>query len=118
MDNQLFFYEVCADYISYLLSFDSKVPRIDYSTTSKHEKFLCGIVLSVNDHDYFAPISSFLTPQHTNIIIKNEDGRAISSVRFSFMIPVPPGVISIKNTDTPRPKLCGGNFRGRYPLPC
>jgi len=36
MDNQLFFYEVSADYISYLLTFDSKVPLVDYSAKSKH----------------------------------------------------------------------------------
>ena len=99
MDNQLYFYEVNAEYISYLIGFDSKVPRVDYSATSKHDKFLCGIVLSVNGHDYFAPISSFTTPQRTNMIIKNEEGKDISSVRFSFMIPVPPNVVTVKNFD-------------------
>ena len=99
MDNQLFFYEVSADYISYLLRFDSKVPRVDYSATSKHDKFLCGIVLAVNGHDYFAPISSFITPQRTNMVIKNEEGKSVSSVRFSFMIPVPPNIVSVKNFD-------------------
>jgi protein AbiQ len=96
MDKELDFYEVSADYISYLLRFDPKVPKVDYSATSKHDKFLCGIVLSVNSHDYFAPISSFTTPQRTNIIIKNEEGKNLSSIRFSFMIPVPQGVVSLK----------------------
>ncbi len=96
MDKQLDFYEVRVDYISYLRNFDSKVPKIDYSATSKHDKFLCGIVLFVNGHDYFAPISSFATAQRTNIIIKNEEGKAISSIRFSFMIPVPLYAVSIK----------------------
>ena len=96
MDKLLDFYEVSADYISYLLRFDSKVPRVDYSATSKHDKFLCGIVLSVNNHDYFAPISSFITPQRTNMIIKNEEGKALSSIRFSFMVPVPSNVVIAK----------------------
>ncbi len=96
MDKQLCFYEVRADYITYLLRFDPKVPLVDYSATNRHDKFLCGIVLSVDDWDYFAPISSFAIPQRTNLIIKNEDGRAISSIRFSFMIPVPPEVIAVK----------------------
>jgi protein AbiQ len=96
MDKQLYFYEVKADYIAHLFDIDSKVPRVDYSATSKHDKFLCGIVLSVKSHDYFAPISSFTTPQRTNLIIKNEDGKAVSSIRFSFMIPVPPGVVTVK----------------------
>ena len=42
MDKQLYFYEVSADYITYLLRFDSKVPRVDYSADTKHNKFLCG----------------------------------------------------------------------------
>ena len=97
MDKQLYFYEVSADYISYLLKFDSKVPRIDYSKTSQHDKFMCGIVLSVNEHDYFAPISSFVTQQRTNMVIKNEKGKPISSIRLSFMIPIPPNVTTVKN---------------------
>jgi len=105
MDKQLNFYEVSADYIKYLLQFDSKVPYIDYSKTSQHDKFMCGIVLSVNGHDYFAPISSFAVPQRTNLIIKNEQGKPISSIRFSFMIPVPHGVATIKSIkDEPSPE--------------
>ena len=105
MDRQLNFYEVSAEYISYLTRFDSKVPRIDYSAEGGHDKFLCGIVFSVNDNDYFAPISSFKTPQRTNMIIRNEENEAVSSIRFSFMIPVPPGAISVKSIkDEPSPK--------------
>ena len=105
MDKPLDFFEINADYISYLLRYDSKVPRVDYSATSKHDKFLCGIVLSVQGHDYFAPISSFTTPQRTNMIIKNEKGKALASIRFSFMIPVPPSVVTVKKIkDEPLPK--------------
>ena len=96
MKKRLDFYQINADYIDYLLKFDSRVPKIDYSEANTHEKFLCGIVLNVHGHDYFAPISSFKTPQRTNIIIKDANGKDISSIRFSFMIPVPPGVVSIK----------------------
>jgi len=104
MDKLLDFYEASADYISYLLRFDSKVPRVDYSATSKHDRFLCGIVLYVNGQDYFAPISSFATQQRTNLIIKNEEGKTLSSIRFSFMIPVPPGAITVKRIkDEPSP---------------
>ena len=97
MDRILDFYEVNAEYISYLMQFDTRVPRVDYSVTGRHEKFLCGIVLSVGGYDYFAPISSFSTQQRTNVIIKNEEGKAISSIRFSFMIPMPPGVFTVKS---------------------
>jgi protein AbiQ len=104
MDKRLDFYEINAGYIAYLLKFDSKVPYIDYSETSKHDKFMCGIVLSVNGFDYFAPISSFAVQQRTNMVIKNEKGKPVSSIRFSFMIPIPQGVAtpkSIKNEPSP-----------------
>ena len=96
MDKQLNFYQVNANYIAYLLKFDSRVPKVDYSAANAHDKFMCGIVLNVHDQNYFAPISSFRTPQRTNIIIKDDKGKDISSIRFSFMIPVPDWVVSIK----------------------
>ena len=38
------------------------------------------------------------------MIIKNEKGHAISSIRFSFMIPVPPNAIAIKSfSEEPSP---------------
>jgi protein AbiQ len=96
MDKQLDFYQVDANYIAYLLKFDNRVPKIDYSAANAHDKFLCGIVLNVHSHNYFVPISSFRTPQRTNIIIKDDNGKDISSIRFSFMIPVPPSAVSVK----------------------
>ena len=96
MNRIIDFYEVSTDYISYLTKFDSRVPRVDYSATGGHEKFLCGIVLSISVYNYFAPISSFTTQQRTNFIIKNEEDKPISSIRFSFMIPLPHGTFTIK----------------------
>ena len=93
------FYEVDAAYIDYLSKVDTRVPRVDYSASSHHDKFLCGIVLTVNGHDYFAPISSFTKPQRTNVLIRNAQGRVLSSIRLSFMIPIPPGVASLKDID-------------------
>jgi len=105
MEKELDFYEVSAEYISYLMRFDPKVPRVDYSAMDGHDKFLCGIVLTVNNHDYFAPISSFNIKQRTNLVIENEQGRPMSSIRFSFMIPVPPGVATLKKIkDEPSPE--------------
>ena len=97
MDKQLDFYEIDAEYISYLQTFEPKVPHIDYSETSGHDRFMCGVVLSVNGYDYFAPISSFAVQQRTNIIIKNEKDKPISSIRFSFMIPIPSDVATRKS---------------------
>ena len=105
MDKQLDFYQVDAAYIAYLLKYDSRVPKVDYSAVNAHEKFLCGIVLKVLGHDYFAPISSFRTPQRTNIIVKDVNGKDVASIRFSFMIPVPPDAITVKRiSDEPSAK--------------
>jgi len=93
------FYEVEVGYIDYLMKVDARVPRVDYSDSSLHDKFLCGIVLVVNGHDYFAPITSFNKPQRTNILIRNSQGRVLSSIRLAFMIPVPPGSVSLKDID-------------------
>ena len=96
MDKRLNFFEVAGAYIAYLQNIDKRVPKIDYSAVGLHDKFLCGIVLNVNGHDYFAPISSFKIPQRTNIIIKDDNGAYVASIRFSFMIPVPSDVVSLK----------------------
>jgi protein AbiQ len=105
MEKPLDFYQVDTKYIDFLMRYDKRVPMVDYSTVSRYDKFLCGIVLKVNEHDYFAPISSFRTPQRTNIIIKDANGKDVASIRFSFMIPVPPNVVSIKKiSDEPSEK--------------
>ena len=91
---KLMFYEVSNQYINYLKLFESKIPNINYD---KNNKFVCGVVLSVDGFDYFAPISSFSKQQKTNILIKNSNGETISSIRFSFMIPIPKNEIKIKN---------------------
>jgi len=88
------FYDVNKEYIQYLKMFDSKIPNIDYS---KHEKFVCGIVLQINGFNYFAPIPSFNKQQKTNILILNENGNPISSIRFSFMFPAPDEVLYRKD---------------------
>jgi len=96
MDKRLNFFEIEGAYITYLQNIDKRVPKVDYSAVGLHDKFLCGIVLKVNEYDYFAPISSFKISQRTNIIIKDDNGKDVASIRFSFMIPVPSDVVSLK----------------------
>lgn len=91
---KLMFYEVSEQYIDYLKLFEPKIPNINYGTNNK---FVCGIVLSVDGFDYFAPISSFKKQQKTNILIKNSNGETVSSIRFSFMFPIPKTEIKIKD---------------------
>ena len=77
------FYDVDANYIHYLQQFEPKVPRVEYSNNSK---FVCGVVLSINDIDYYAPVSHFNKPQQTNFPIRHK-GNVISTIRFCFMFP-------------------------------
>lgn len=89
---QLKFYEVDAKYIRYLkVEGDNKIPNIDYE---KHKKFFCGIVLTINNFNYFAPVSSYHKKAHTTFLIMDKDKKTkgfkpISSLRFSFMFPCP-----------------------------
>lgn len=89
---KLKFYEVDSEYIKYLKdNGDKRIPNIEYE---KHKKFFCGIVLTINNFNYFAPVSSFNKKAHTAFLImdkdrKNRTLKPISSLRFSFMFPCP-----------------------------
>lgn len=94
------FYEVDGEYIKYLReNGDQKIPNIEYE---KHKKFFCGIVLTINNFNYFAPISSYNKKVHTSFLIMDKDRetkelKAISSLRFSFMFPCPIEYLSQKD---------------------
>ena len=88
------FYEIDPEYLKYLKQFDSSVPDYSYD---KHDKFFCGVVTKMNGFQYFAPISSFSRQQATNLLIKNSDGRNISSIRFCFMVPADDSVLKVKD---------------------
>ena len=64
---QFKFYEVDKLYVNFLQKHESKIPNISYAN---NDKFICGILFSVNDIDYYSPISSFNKQQKTNILIK------------------------------------------------
>ncbi len=88
------FYDVNPEYAAYLRQFDSRIPNIIYD---KHRKFVCGIVLTVDGHNFFAPISSNTSKQKTCILIQDDAGRVLSSIKFSFMFPVPDSALTKKN---------------------
>lgn len=79
------FYYVDPSYIAHLKAVEPKIPNTQYSG---HEKFFCGIVLEIYDYAYYAPISHYKKKLKTNILITDK-GTPISSIRFSFMFPVP-----------------------------
>ena len=87
------FYDIDNSYIQYLKQFDRQVPDINYSM---HNKFVCGIILNINNINYYAPVSSFNKKQQTNFPIRH-NGQIISTIRFSFMFPAMDNVLSLKN---------------------
>ncbi len=97
---KLKFYEVDSEYINYLkMNGDNKIPNIEYD---KHKKFFCGIVLTINNFNYFAPVSSYNKKAHTVFLIMDKDRKTkelkpISSLRFSFMFPCPIEFLNQKN---------------------
>jgi len=99
--DRLFFYEVDKAYVSYLQEHERKIPNITYAS---HDRFICGVLFSINDMNYFAPVSSFNKEQRSNYLIKNNRGKAISSIRFSFMFPVPDDLVQRKDFSKEPPK--------------
>lgn len=91
---KLNFYTVDQSFVDELQKIEPRVPNIEYET---HNKFVCGILFSINEFDYFAPISSFTKQQKTNFVIKNSNGKPVGCVRFSFMFPIPENHRSIKD---------------------
>ena len=86
------FYTIDAAYLDFLRLIDSKVPNVRYEF---HEKFFCGVVLTVGDNVlYYAPVSHFDRSQRTNFPIKDKDeGTIIATVRLCFMVPATYSVV-------------------------
>ena len=89
----LYFYDIDTDYINYLKKVDPKVPDITYKSK---DKFLCGAVLIINGHKFYAPISSNTKVFRTSFPIKDKEV-IIATIRLSFMIPVVENVLKRKD---------------------
>lgn len=87
------FYDVDKNYINFLKTIDSQIPNIEYEGNNK---FVCGIVLTISNINYYAPISHMTNRQRTNIQI-TENGRVLSTIRFSFMFPAMKNVLTVKD---------------------
>lgn len=89
------FYLSDIGYVDYLKNAEisahgvSHVPDLDYAEGRK-PKFLCGIVLSINQMDYYVPVSSFKTQRDSNFLIQGRNGKTVASLRFNYMFPIPP----------------------------
>ena len=89
------FYRIDEEYNNFLQKYEkekrgvTKVPNLRYS---KRDKFSFGVVLKVNDMDYYVSVSSFTKKQEANILIRilGDRQEVKGSLRFNYMIPVPP----------------------------
>ena len=101
MDNKLDFYIAGASYVKYLQDAEaekrgfSRVPNMTYSDKYK-PKFLCGIVLQVNDVDYYVPVTSYKQQKPDNFLIVADNGHIVSSLRFNYMFPVPKEMVTVR----------------------
>ena len=89
------FYYVEEKYIQYLKDIENAergftcVPNMEYHN---HDKFVYGVVMSVNDMDYYVPFSHYDRQQEDNILIivdYQKQKKIVGSLRLNFMFPVP-----------------------------
>lgn len=88
------FYDIDVEYTNFLQKHDNQIPNIQYSS---HNKFVCGIVISVNGIDYYAPVSSQTKVQRTSFPILDKNNNVMATIRFCFMFPAPNFVLTEKN---------------------
>lgn len=99
--DKLNFYTVDLQYVQFLRNMEtekqgfSHIPNMDYSNKRK-PKFLCGIVLQINNMDYYVPVTSYKQQKPDNFLIKTPKGQVVSSLRFNYMFPVPAELISVR----------------------
>lgn len=102
MKNNLNFFTVDPSYVAFLQAAEidkrgfSRVPNMGYTYPHK-QKFLCGIVLSIHDCNYFVPVSSFKQKRPDNFLIVAKNGNIVSSLRFNYMFPIPDSVVSVRS---------------------
>jgi len=102
--DKLNFYTVDVEYVQYLQKAEkdkrgfTRVPNMAYSDKYK-QKFLCGIVLQVNNVDYYVPVTSYKQQKPDNYLIVADNGQTVGSLRFNYMFPVPKKLVAIRIID-------------------
>ena len=93
--SKLNFFDVDKCYINFLKKTENDargftcIPDVVYGTI---RKFLCGIVLVINDCNYYVPLSSNKNKSSESILIEFTNDRynqVKGSLRFNYMFPVP-----------------------------
>jgi protein AbiQ len=99
VNTELNFYYIDTNYADFLRDEKFGDTHIPYTVYPNGEKFFIGVVLNINNINYFAPVTSNkgVNPAAFNIL--EADGRIISSVRTNYMFPVVDGVY--KRIDIP-----------------
>jgi len=102
--DKLNFYTADANYVLYLQKEEqkerglSRVPNMVYNEKYM-QKFLCGIVLQVNNIDYYVPVTSYKQQKPDNFLIVADNGQIVSSLRFNYMFPIPKGFVTVRVID-------------------
>ncbi|MDE6063770.1 MAG: type III toxin-antitoxin system ToxN/AbiQ family toxin [Lachnospiraceae bacterium] len=97
--DKLNFYTVDLEYVQFLKKAEqaqrgfSRVPNVEYGENRK-PKFLCGVVLQVNNVDYYVPVTSYKQQKPDNFLIKADNGQVTSSLRFNYMFPIPKNLVT------------------------
>lgn len=102
--DKLSFYTVDLTYVDLLKNAElsrrgfSRVPNMEYGDKRK-QKFLCGIVLQINDVKYYVPVTSYKNKKPDNFLILSANGDIVSSLRFNYMFPVPDELLVERRID-------------------
>ncbi|WP_161594337.1 type III toxin-antitoxin system ToxN/AbiQ family toxin [Paenibacillus sp. CFBP13512] len=88
--NELKFYKVSDDYINFLRKHDTGVQM---NASNNKTRPYVGILLRINEHDYYAPLSSYKPKfQKKNAtfakIYNNSEQDPVSVIKFNCMIPI------------------------------
>jgi len=104
---KLNFFDVDKQYVEFLQNaeFDKRgfscVPNMEYQ--NREQKFLCGIVLKIDNFNYYVPVTSYKQKQSENVLIRFDDDKTNQikgSLRFNYMIPVPDECIQIRSINS------------------
>lgn len=93
-------YIVNKDYFAYLFQFDNRIGYIDYSNRLKLH---VGIILEINSHKFYVPISS-PKPKHQRMSnnidfhkLQDDNGKLIAVFNLNNMIPVKDEFVTLLN---------------------
>ncbi len=98
---KLNFFTADIEYVAFLKDKETqkrgftRVPNMVYGEGRK-QKFLLGVVLTVNSAEYYVPVTSFNRQMPDNFLIVADNGKVTSSLRFNYMFPIPTDLVSIR----------------------